>query len=141
MSEKNSQAPEAPKSNKISSEPNREPVGCPYEGTLTLKDTAKMMFDPNHKMRFLAEYIQLKVRYEKLKYLLTKWEAFGKRFESFNKRPSEELAEFIKWLGFEPSCSFGMLKEQQTQMGELLHTLEMRAVIEGIDLTRVVIKL
>lgn len=112
-----------------------------YAGIYELKDTAKMMTSSDYKVRFVAEYIQLKIRYEKLKYLLTKWNAFGRRFEANIERPSEELTKFIEWLGFKPSCSFELLREQQTQMGELLHTLEVRAVIEGIDLRLVTIKL
>lgn len=113
-----------------------------YAGIYELKDTAKMMSSSDYKIRFVAEYIQLKIRYEKLKHLLTKWEAFGRRFESDIKKPADEcVTEFVEWLGFLPSCSFELLKEQQRQMGELLHTLEVRSIIEGIDLRLVTIKL
>ena len=114
-----------------------------YAGIYELKDTAKMMTSPDYKIRFVAEYIQLKIRYEKLKYLLTRWEAGGRRFDM--DRPCHSPEEYEKdltdWLGFLPSCSFGLLKEQQRQMGELLHTLEVRSIIEGIDLRLVTIKL
>lgn len=126
-------------SNKLVKNELSDSLCCPT--LFTLDETKSMMTSPDYKTRFIAEYIQTKIRYEKLKYLLTKWEAFDQRFESFGRRPSEELEEFTKWLGFKPSCSFGLLKQQQTQIEELLHTLELRAAIEGIDLRWITIKL
>lgn len=119
--------------------PNEAPT---YEGIYELKDTAKMMTSSDYKVRFVAEYVQLKIRYEKLKHLLNKWNAFGRRFESDIRKPVDEcVTEFVEWLGFLPSCSFELLREQQAQIGELLHTLEVRSIIEGIDLRLVTIKL
>ena len=37
-------------------------------------------------------------------------------------------------LGFEPSCSLTLLNEQKAHMGRYLHSLEVRAQIEEIEL-------
>ena len=81
---------------------------------MELKETVNLMLSDDYKERFAAEYWQTKIRYQRLHKMLTKFEA-GK-------------------LGFELKCPAGMLKEQKRQMGEYLHTLEIRAEIEGIDL-------
>lgn len=41
---------------------------------MELKDTATLMVSSNYKERFKAEYYQLKIRLEKLKYMLQKWD-------------------------------------------------------------------
>lgn len=69
----------------------------------------------NYKDRFIAEYLQLKERYEKLHRMLVKWEA--------------------KTLDFEPSCPFCVLEKQASIMGQYLKQLEIRAEIEGIDIS------
>ena len=40
---------------------------------MELKDTATLMVSSDYKERFKAEYYQLKIRLEKLKYMLQKW--------------------------------------------------------------------
>lgn len=115
-----------------------------YAGIYEMADTIDMMKSPDYKTRFIAEYVQLKIRYEKLKHLLNKWEAFNNKFYDYNKAPASDeqsMKDFIDWLGFLPSCSFRLLKTQQEQMEELLHTLEVRAEIEGINLTKITIQL
>ncbi len=90
---------------------------------MELKDTVKMMNSDDYKERFRAEYYQTKIRYEKLKKFNTKIEAAntmkyeGKYFEM----PKHDCPDYL-------------LKEQQTVMGQYLHILEVRAVIEGIVL-------
>ncbi len=127
--------------------PNQKKAKIPeakdrYEMTIALEDTAKLMTSSDYKERFIAEYAQLKIRYERLKYLLTKWEAFGRRFESDIKRePSDVIMGFVNWLGFLPNCSKELLEEQELQMRMLLHILEVRAVIEDINLKGVTIKI
>ena len=37
-------------------------------------------------------------------------------------------------LGFEPACKLSLLQKQKKYMGMYLGCLELRAVIEGIDL-------
>lgn len=86
-----------------------------------LKDTATLMSSDNYKERFIAEYWQTKIRYEKLKAFTTKIEA-------------SEMVVTVE----EPvhDCPLCLLKEQQKAMGAYLHALEVRAVIENIDLDK-----
>ena len=93
---------------------------------MELKDTIEMMQSADYKERFIAEYQQTKIRYEKLK-------AFNNKIEA---------AERIRKYPFSPQkvdepihdCPTFMLREQQNLMGQYLHILEVRAVIEGINL-------
>ena len=89
-----------------------------------LKETIEMMCSDDYKERFKAEYHQTKIRYEKLKSLNTKIEA-------------AEMTKFEKNnIVVEPKhdCPHHLLRDQQRVMGEYLHILEVRAVIEGIEL-------
>lgn len=79
-----------------------------FERIYTLSQSA------NYEDRFLAEYCQLKDRYNKLHRMLVRWEA-GK-------------------LDFQPTCPFEVLEKQAAIMGQYLKQLEIRAEIEGIDL-------
>lgn len=81
---------------------------------MELRDTVKMMNSADYKERFIAEYMQVKIRYEKLHKMVVKYEA--------------------KTLDFTPSCSIDLLKEQKKHMGNYLYCLEVRAEIEGISL-------
>lgn len=82
-----------------------------------LKDTVVLMNSSDYKERFIAEYWQTKIRYDKLHQMLVKYDA-GK-------------------LDFTPSCPVEVLKEQKQYMGMYLNKLEVRAVIEDIDLNTV----
>lgn len=90
---------------------------------MELKDTAEMMGSADYKERFIAEYRQTKIRYEKLK-------AFN------NKIDAAEMTMGLKNAVDMPKhdCPLYLLKDQQRAMGEYLHILEIRAVIEGIEL-------
>ena len=79
-----------------------------------LSSIVKLMESNDYKDRFLAEYVQTKIKYEKLHKMIVKYEA-GK-------------------LDFTPSCSLELLKKQASAMGNYLYILEMRAEIEGVDL-------
>ena len=93
---------------------------------MELKDTISMMTSIDYKDRFIAEYRQTKIRYEKLKDLNTRIEA------SRNTRFTVEKVMKIEMpIHTSPS---EILSDQQHIMGEYLHVLELRAVIEGIDL-------
>lgn len=81
---------------------------------MELHETIKGMLSPDYKERFKAEYDQLKIRYDKLDAMTVKYEAGT--------------------LGFEPSCSLELLKEQKSLMGQYLRILKIRAEIEGVDL-------
>ena len=94
--------------------------------TIELKDTVEMMNSKDFKERFCAEYFQTKIRYEKLRALLRKWDAQDALYDD-----DKTTRDF---LGFKPTCPNFLLERQLSQMGGLLKTYEIRAVIEGIDL-------
>ena len=98
---------------------------------MELKDTIAGMTSPDYKERFKAEYQQTKIRHAKLKALLNKWDAYKDYLVS--KRISDPDKDIQDFLGFTPSCSYEILREQQACMGQYLHCLEVRAVIEGVD--------
>lgn len=79
-----------------------------------LKDTIEMMTSSDYKERFKAEYYQLKLRYDKLSLMITKWDEGT--------------------LEFEPSCSRTLFSRQLHHMRMYMIDLETRAKIEGIDL-------
>lgn len=79
-----------------------------------LHDIIGLMCSKDYKDRFRAEYLQLKMRYNKLHTMVVKYEA--------NK------------LEFKPSCDIELLKKQKAAMGNYLYCLEVRAQVEGIDL-------
>ena len=90
-----------------------------------LKETTKLMTSTDYKERFVAEYYQTKIRYEKLKAFNTKIEAAQRvRFSEVENKLKEPIHD----------CPADILIEQQHILGEYLHILEIRAVIEGIDL-------
>ena len=90
---------------------------------MELKDTIKMMTSEDYKERFKAEYLQTKIRYEKLKAFNTKIEAAWRANVNESKIPMPKH-----------DCPEELLREQQSLMGQYLHILEVRAVIERIDL-------
>ena len=99
---------------------------------IDIKDTIEAMTSDNYQMRFAAEYWQTKIRYEKLKAMLTKWEACTEKYSSSYTEDFNRELEHA--LGFRPTCPFSMLRDQQKHMGEYLHSLELRAALEQIDL-------
>lgn len=84
----------------------------------TLDETATLMVSDSYKDRFIAEYHQTKIRYEKLK-------NFCNRIEAAKLAKTEEPKH---------DCSLELLRNQQRIMGEYLHILEIRAVIDEVDL-------
>lgn len=87
---------------------------------MTLANTAPLMSNDNYKTRFFAEYAQTKIRYEKLKHLCDEIEAARMSPEPASEPPHD--------------CPLELLRQQQHAMGEYLHCLELRAVIERVDL-------
>lgn len=85
----------------------------------TLKDTVRLMESSDYKERFFAEYIQTKIRYEKLKATCNCIEA--SHFTSKIKEPPHD-------------CPLDLLREQQHIMDNYLRILELRAVIEDINI-------
>lgn len=97
---------------------------------MELKDTVEMMGSADYKERFKAEYYQTKIRYEKLK-------AFNTKIEVAKILAYEELDETANCKEVEApehDCPDHLLRKQQKAMGDYLHILEVRAVIEGIEL-------
>ena len=82
-----------------------------------LKDTINMMTSEEYKERFKAEYLQLVIRYNKLRDLIYKWDVGGE-----------------KALGFKPTCPRSTYTLQIRAMADYLAVLEARAIMEGIDL-------
>lgn len=80
---------------------------------MELKDTIDLMKSEHHENRFLAEYRQTKIRYEKLHRMIVKY--------------------YAGTLAFEPKCGIKLLEEQAAAMGRYLKILEIRAEIEDID--------
>lgn len=87
-----------------------------YDG-IELSDTILFMTDDDWKKRFIAEYLQTKIRYNNLHRMLVKADAGT--------------------LEFEPTCPIDVLKNQKSFMGQYLNQLEIRAEIENIPLPRI----
>lgn len=81
---------------------------------MELKDTIEMMTSADYKERFKAEYYQLKIRRDKLKAMVDKWDTGT--------------------LGFKPTCSRETYGFQLYMMDGYLDLLRMRAKIEGVKL-------
>lgn len=81
---------------------------------ISIEKTSELMLSDNYKKRFVAEYWQTKIRYDRLHTMVVKYEAGT--------------------LDFKPSCALDLLKSQKSAMGAYLYALEVRAQIEGIDL-------
>lgn len=94
-----------------------------------LSRTTKLMESENYKDRFIAEYWQTKIRYEKLKNFNNTIEAVRLN----NNLGGTQLIEPVH------DCPLEMLKEQQRIMGEYLHVLELRAILEEVKLNEVVL--
>lgn len=84
---------------------------------MELKQTVSLMLSSDYKERFIAEYLQVKIRFEKLKEMCLKWDA-GK-------------------LEFTPTCSRRMYEDQLTYMMNYIQLLEERAKLEGVDLSEI----
>ena len=91
-------------------------------------DTVDGMLSPDYKERFRAEYAQTKIRYERLKAFNTKIEA-ANRTNEWRCRYEMPKVEMPKH-----DCPDDILEQQQHLMGQYLHILEVRAVIEGVEL-------
>ena len=105
---------------------------------MELKDTIKMMQSDDYKERFVAEYQQTKIRYEKLKAFNTKIEAShrtGGNYEPhYRLNPCGSVNDHKIVEMPKHDCPDDVLREQQNVMEQYLHILEVRAEIEGIVL-------
>ena len=79
-----------------------------------LAETARMMVSADYKERFIAEYIQIKNRYEGLKGMIEKWDASN--------------------LPFVPTCPRETYNFQLRAMKDYMDILVVRAKIEGVAL-------
>ena len=79
-----------------------------------LAETARMMVSADYKERFIAEYVQIKNRYNGLKGMIEKWDANN--------------------LPFVPTCPRETYNFQLRAMKDYMDILIVRAKIEGIDL-------
>lgn len=82
---------------------------------IELKNTINAMQSGDYKERFRAEYWQTKIRYDKLHKMIVK--------------------ALAGTLDFEPKCNPNLLIQQKGYMRSYLDCLEVRAEIEGIDLS------
>lgn len=88
------------------------------KNNMELKETIELMCSSDYKERFVAEYHQVKIRYEKLKNFCNKIEVetmLGKEVTKYD-------------------CPLELLREQQKYMGLYLSVLEKRALIENVEL-------
>ena len=79
---------------------------------MELNETIELMQSPNYKDRFIAEYYQNKIRYDKLAAMLTNWDN----------------------LKFTPTCPKSTYLLQLEFMEKYIAVLELRAIAEGIVL-------
>lgn len=86
---------------------------------MELNETVELMNSADYKDRFIAEYHQVKIRYEKLKNFCNKIEV-------------EEMLG--KKVVTQHDCPLELLQEQQKYMGLYLSVLEKRALIENVEL-------
>ena len=80
----------------------------------TLAETATLMTSSDYKERFMAEYMQIKNRYEGLKRMVEKWDAGT--------------------LEFTPTCPRATYDFQLKAMKEYKDILEIRAKMEGVKI-------
>lgn len=84
---------------------------------ITLANTVDLMNSDNYQLRFIAEWMQIKIRYNNLRKMLIKLEAGT--------------------LEFKPKCSNIILMNQKSFMEQYMKQLEVRAEIEGIKLPNI----
>ena len=84
---------------------------------IELRNTIDLMSSDDYKERFVAEYLQTKIRYNNLHRMIVKYDAGT--------------------LNFELKTPILILKNQKSFMGQYLNQLEIRAEIEGITLPKI----
>lgn len=88
------------------------------KNNMELKETVELMNSEDYKERCIAEYHQVKIRYEKLKNFCNKIEVETMLGKEVTKH----------------DCPLELLREQQKYMGLYLSILEKRALIENVEL-------
>lgn len=79
---------------------------------MQLIETVEWMVDDSYAKRFVAEYCQVKIRYNKLKHIYDNWSD----------------------LDFVPTCDKSIYRTQLDAMEKYIEVLETRAKIEEINL-------
>lgn len=82
-----------------------------------LEQSAKLMLSDDYKERFIAEYMQIKNRYESLSIMICKWDN--------------------NMLPFVPTCPREVYNFQLRSMKDYMDILVVRSAIEGIDLSSI----
>lgn len=95
-------------------------MACSCKPYNEFEETVQMMLSEDYKARFVAEYRQTKIRYERLK-------KFCNRIEAAHR--SSGKLDMPKH-----DCDLDLLSEQLNAMGHYIHVLEIRAEIEHIEL-------
>ena len=95
-------------------------MACSCKPYNEFEETVPLMLSEDYKARFVAEYRQTKIRYERLNKFCNRIEA-ARRSGGKLDMPKHD-------------CDLDLLLEQLSAMGHYLHVLEIRAVIEHIDL-------
>lgn len=88
-----------------------------YHPLDSLNVTAIDMMSRDYKTRFIAEYRQVKERYNRLKAMCIKWDTTG-----------------VEGLGFTPTCPRELYRIQLKAMSDYISALEDRAELEKIEL-------
>lgn len=83
----------------------------------TLSDSVVLMLSNKYQYRFCAEYLQLRIRMEKLNKFLTEIRIAE---ETHTESPKHD-------------CPVELLEEQLYNMEQYKRSLEERAIVEGID--------
>ena len=95
-------------------------TACSCKPYNELEATVELMLSEDYKARFVAEYRQTKIRYERLK-------KFCNRIEAAMTHPGK--VDMPKH-----DCDLSLLREQMRWMEHYLNALEVRAVVEHIEL-------
>ena len=95
-------------------------MACSCKPYNEFEETVQMMLSEDYKARFVAEYRQTKIRYERLK-------KFCNRIEAAHR--SSGKLDMPKH-----DCDLDLLREQLNAMGHYIHVMEIRAEIEHIEL-------
>ena len=92
---------------------------------MDLKDTAPLMQSEDYRERFVAEYWQTRIRYDKLR-------KFNRRIEAAVRTMHSDPSVKVDMPTH--ACPDILLLDQEETMLRYLNLLEQRAVIERIDL-------
>lgn len=90
---------------------------------MTLEETKDLMLSSDYKERFIAEYWQVKIRYNRLKKLTDDMITAKIAHKTYNDV-----------MGFTPKCNLKVLRSQLYAMEKYVRYLRIRANIENISL-------